>query len=141
MARCFERALLAALGRSSGPDNFEISPSMELMLSRALELDLAQADPLDSLYAALRLAAAFDGELRSPSHARLIRTLMQREPRAVRLLSAARKHGVSALDELRGFARREGRTVSLTAPRENGARPSHGISIRNLFPKGRYDGR
>jgi hypothetical protein len=39
--------------------------------------------PADALDAGLRLAAAFDGAMRSPSIAGLIRTLMRENPRAV----------------------------------------------------------
>lgn len=108
MRHFFERALLAALEPGGDGQRFTIPEHAHRALTRALDADLDGAFAEPALDAALRLAAAFDGKMRSPQLAALIRGWMRDNPRAVAVL-IARRRAVSPIDAVRRFAEREGR--------------------------------
>lgn len=143
MSNRFERALLAALEHGEREERFVIPEHAHRGLLRALDADLRSAKSaavLSALDAALRLAAAFDGSMRSPSIAELIRTLLRDDPRAVAAL-VARRQGTSPIDALREHARREDRAqpaLPIPAPAPSGTRPLRAwINTGNTQPRGR----
>lgn len=141
----FERAVLAALQRGEGEQRFEIPDRARAQLARALETDVRSPQASEALQAGLRLAAAFDGSMKSPSIAALIRSLMRENKDAVAILKKQRKPAVS-IDAVRRFARQEDRPAP-ALPSIKRAPPPGSIPLRawidtgNTKPKGRHHGR
>jgi hypothetical protein len=114
MGRQLERAVLRALTHGEG-ERFTFKAGARALLERALKEDLEGPDRLDSVLCALRLAAAFDGSMRSPSAAAELRAVLRTDARVHRLL----KNEVideKPIDRMRSFLRSEGREVMMRAP-------------------------
>ena len=138
MKSWLERVLLAELLKGSGPERFELSTGGRAALVRALEKDLAGPAPLTGVQAALRFAAAFDGELASPSVAVVLRELLRAEPRAVALIRASRaKATPSPVSKTREFLRAEGRTTHVRAPSLSDRAPPSTVPLRTMIDPGR----
>lgn len=138
MARSFERAIKLYLAHGRDGERFTLDATHRPALLRALDQDLsgqrAPAEALDDVLAALRLAAAMDGALKSPSVAKLIRSVLREDPRAVRLLRARKKPAApTAVDAARRFARTEGRPAVVRAPSLGQRAPVGAIPLRTLL--------
>jgi hypothetical protein len=102
------------------------------LLHQALEIDLEAPDRLDSLRAALKLAAALDGELRSPTAAAMIRAVLRANNHAVRLLEST-VLDEQPIDRKRSFAKSEGRDVVLDAPVFGSGAPESAIPLKDML--------
>lgn len=107
-------------------------------LVRALERDLALPDPTAAIEAALRLAAAFDGEMRSPSVAAAIREVLRADPRAVAVIHERRAQP-APIDAVRRFTRSQGRASVLRAPRFEEQAPSGAIPLRSFLRRSKHE--
>ncbi len=134
MARSFERAIKLYLAYGKGGERFALDASTRPALLKALDQDLSGKDALADVTAGLRLAAAMDGKLASPSVARLIRAVLREDPRAVRLLRGQRKQQASVVDAARRFARAEGRAAVVRAPGVDQRAPVGAIPVRAMLP-------
>lgn len=132
MGRSFDRAVKAQLTEGQGGDRFGLQEGAVPLLQAALARDLKARDARDSVLAALRLAAAFDGALTSPGLAATLRGLLQSSPEAVALIRETQGPG-NSLDATRRFVLGEGRTVALKAPAVDGPSPRGGLPLRALF--------
>lgn len=134
MARSFESAIKLYLAYGKDGERFTLDASARPALLRALDQDLSGSDALADVSAGLRLAAAMDGKLASPSVARMIRAVLREDPRAVRLLRGRRKQQVSVVDAARRFARGEGRAAVVRAPVVDQRAPAGAIPLRTMLP-------
>ncbi len=129
MAYDLERVVMLQLRRGSGEERFELPGSIEPLLSRALDRDLSRPEPLPAIHAALKLAAAFADGLQSPSIAARIRAVLRSDVRAIRLISD-RLLNDRPINRARSFAEREGRPISLQAPKESDLVPVDSVPLR-----------
>ncbi len=138
--------MLAELLRSSGPERFSIAAGAKFRLERSLQRDLDGKNAGEALDAGLRLAAAFDKDMRSPSIAKLIREIMRANPRAVALIKSRRKQPAPT-ELVRRFKEREGRSQPARAPSITESPPAGSFQLRTLIdtgnskPRGRQHGR
>lgn len=132
MSGNLDRAVRAQLCEGTNGDRFGLPGGATPVLRAALARDLVERDPRGSILAALRLAAAFDGQLASPGLAAQIRSLLQSDAGAVAIIAAS-QNKENTLDATRRFVLREGRTVALHAPRLEATAPRGSVPLRSLF--------
>jgi hypothetical protein len=128
----FEDAIVGQLIRGEGSERFAFREHAAAILARALDRELDRPDPLHDVRAALKLSAALDGPLASPSAAAQLRELLRADPRARRLIETE-VLDEQPIDRARSFVKSEGREVAAGAPAIAAAAPAHTVPLKDLL--------